>query len=142
MDQIKQGWSRRRVPHSDATFRRTAQTTASCVSAMVLVLAMGPTGVAAQTSPTPERTQALIRLVRQDCGSCHGMRLTGGLGPALTPAALADWPLESLVATILHGRPGTPMPPWKAMLNDSEAQWIAQQLRTGFPLEQTARGRP
>ena len=45
-------------------------------------------------------------MVRQDCGACHGMRLTGGLGPALTREALADKPIESLVATIVHGRPG------------------------------------
>lgn len=81
------------------------------------------------------RERTLVRMVRQDCGSCHGMRLTGGLGPALTPAALLDKPIESLAATIYHGRPGTPMPPWKAMLAESEARWIAQQLVAGFPSE-------
>jgi cytochrome c55X len=83
----------------------------------------------------PEREQALVRMVRQDCGSCHGMQLTGGLGPALTPQALAEIPRESLAATIYHGRPGTPMPPWRAMLSESEADWIAQHLQTGFPQE-------
>lgn len=81
------------------------------------------------------RERTLVRMVRQDCGSCHGMRLTGGLGPALTPAALRDKPIESLAATIYHGRPGTPMPPWKAMLDESEALWITQQLVAGFPSE-------
>ena len=57
--------------------------------------------------PDPARQKDLIHLVRQDCGSCHGMRLAGGLGPSLLPEKLADWPDESLVATILHGRPGT-----------------------------------
>lgn len=88
---------------------------------------------AAQAAPI--REQALIRMVRQDCGSCHGMQLTGGLGPALTPAALADKPLESLAATIFVGRPGTPMPPWKALLSEVEAYWIAQRLLAGFPQE-------
>lgn len=83
--------------------------------------------------PGPERMQALVRLVRQDCGSCHGLRLTGGLGPALTRQALADFPLPNLVAVILHGRPGTPMPPWRAWLSESEALWIAERLREGFP---------
>lgn len=78
---------------------------------------------------------ALVRLVRQDCGACHGMRLTGGLGSPLTPAALAERPLDSLVATILHGRPGTPMPAWKTQLSVAQAQWIAEQLRAGFPEE-------
>jgi len=94
-------------------------------------------GAMAQTAPapTPAREQTLIRMVRQDCGSCHGMQLTGGLGPALTPEALSDKPVESLVATIYSGRPGTPMPPWKAMLSEVDAQWIAQRLQLGFPLE-------
>ncbi len=83
------------------------------------------------------RAQALVRMVRQDCGACHGMRLTGGLGPALTREALADIPLDSLVATIFHGRPGTPMPPWRTMITESEARWIASRLLDGFP-EQTS----
>ena len=86
---------------------------------------------------TPERAKALVRMVRQDCGSCHGMRLTGGLGPALTPAAVAHIPPESLAATIYHGRPGTPMPPWRALLSARDADWIAQQLIAGFPNEDT-----
>lgn len=84
---------------------------------------------------TPQRLEALQHMVRQDCGSCHGMRLTGGLGPALTAEALTAKPPEYLQAVILHGIPGTPMPPWSAMLTAPEAQWIAQQLFQGFPLE-------
>lgn len=77
----------------------------------------------------------LTRLVRQDCGSCHGMRLTGGLGFPLTPDALRDKPVDGLVATVLYGRPGTAMPPWKSILSEGEAQWIVNQLLTGFPEE-------
>lgn len=102
---------------------------------LLLCLAVGLVALQAAAQPAPAREQRLIRMVRQDCGSCHGMHLTGGLGPALTPAALADKPVESLAATIFGGRPGTPMPPWKAMLNEAEATWIAQQLLAGFPQE-------
>ena len=83
--------------------------------------------------PVPPTAQRQQELVRQDCGSCHGLRLTGGLGPALTREALADKALDSLAATIYSGRPGTPMAPWKAMVNEAEALWIAQQLMAGFP---------
>ena len=89
----------------------------------------------APAAPSPERQGALVRMVRQDCGSCHGMRLTGGLGPALTREALADVPIDSLAAVIFHGRPGTPMPPWRAMLSEPEARWIALRLQQGFPEE-------
>jgi cytochrome c55X len=85
--------------------------------------------------PDAARAAVLVRMVRQDCGSCHGMRLTGGLGPALTPAALAEFPLDNLAAVIYLGRPGTPMPPWEAMLSEPEARWIAQRLQQGFPEE-------
>lgn len=77
----------------------------------------------------------LVRLVRQDCGSCHGMQLTGGLGHPLTPEALRDKPLDSLVATVVHGRPGTAMPPWKTILSEKEAEWIVRRLIEGFPQE-------
>ncbi|ACB33711.1 conserved hypothetical protein [Leptothrix cholodnii SP-6] len=91
--------------------------------------------------PTAARQQQLVRMVRQDCGSCHGMRLTGGLGPALTREALAEVPLDSIAATIFHGRPGTPMPPWRAMLDEHEARWIAERLLAGFPEDTTKASR-
>lgn len=103
---------------------------------LTLVGVLIATQVAAQDAvPTPERSAQLVRMVRQDCGSCHGMRLTGGLGPALTREALSGKPPEFLAAVITHGIPGTPMPPWSAMLQGSEALWIAQQLAHGFPEE-------
>ena len=86
-------------------------------------------------APSAERQTALVRMVRQDCGSCHGMRLTGGLGPAITPQALEGKPLLSMASTIYGGRPGTPMPGWSAMLTLEEAHWVAQQLAEGFPEE-------
>ncbi|HSW26295.1 MAG TPA: cytochrome c [Burkholderiaceae bacterium] len=95
---------------------------------------MLPVALAAGAQGVSEgRQQSLIRLVRQDCGACHGLRLTGGLGPALTREALTDKPLDAMVATIVHGRPGTPMPPWHTMLDEADARWIAEQLAQGFP---------
>jgi cytochrome c55X len=88
---------------------------------------------AASIAPSAERQRELVHLVRQDCGSCHGMTLQGGLGPSLKPEVLRDKPVESLVATIIGGRPGTPMPPWHRFLSEAEAQWIVEQLLSGFP---------
>lgn len=100
-------------------------------SGVAIFAAPPETGV----EPGAARQQVLVHMVRQDCGSCHGMKLTGGLGPPLTPDAMADIPLASLAAVIFHGRPGTPMPPWSAMLSEAEARWIAQSLQQGFPEE-------
>lgn len=88
---------------------------------------------AAAAAPPADRQQELVRLVRQDCGSCHGMTLRGGLGPALLPDNLRDKPADSLVATIVGGRPGTPMPPWRQFLSEDEARWIVDQLMREFP---------
>ncbi len=101
----------------------------ACAFAAVLAAAAAPT--AAQ--PDPERRAELVRLVRQDCGSCHGLTLGGGLGPPLTPPNLAGKPFDSLVATVLNGRPGTAMPGWSRFLNESEAQWVVRALLSGFP---------
>lgn len=87
--------------------------------------------VAARVEPDPARRAALVELVRQDCGSCHGMRLTGGLGPPLTAEALRERPPESIAATIVHGRLGTAMPPWRRFMNEDEARWLADVLRAG-----------
>jgi cytochrome c55X len=108
------------------------------LSAFALLLSGLPVvsvALAQDAPPSPARQTELVRMVRQDCGSCHGLRLTGGLGPALTPQSLRELPLDSLVATIYHGRPGTPMPGWKTMLSEVDAQWIARQLQAGFPQE-------
>ncbi|MBK8184482.1 MAG: cytochrome c [Candidatus Competibacteraceae bacterium] len=86
-------------------------------------------------APSAERRRELIRMVRQDCGSCHGLTLRGGLGPALLPDALRDKPPAGLKYTILLGRPGTAMPPWKPFLSEAEADWMVVELRRGFPEE-------
>lgn len=88
---------------------------------------------AGASEPPPERQKELVHLVRQDCGSCHGMTLQGGLGPPLLPASLRDKPAEGLAATIYYGRPGTPMPPWKQFMSEAEAQWIVDKLMSEFP---------
>ena len=100
--------------------------------ALVATTASGATPVDAPSAP---RQDALVHLVRQDCGSCHGLTLQGGLGPALTAPALRHFTVDLLAATILHGRPGTPMPPFAGIVAPGEAEWIARRLLAGFPEE-------
>ena len=75
---------------------------------------------------------ALENLLVQDCGSCHGLTMRGGLGPALLPVTLSGKPDELLVATILEGRPGTAMPPWKELLDRDDASWMVERLKRGL----------
>ena len=83
------------------------------------------------TSPEPARRAELVHLLRHDCGSCHGLTLKGGLGPALTKEALADKAPVMLREVILHGRPGTPMPPWRGFLTKEETDWLVEILIQG-----------
>lgn len=82
---------------------------------------------------TPDRASELTHMVRQDCGSCHGLRMTGGLGPAITPEALAGRDPAELAALILDGIPGTAMPGWRPLLSAGEARWIADYLLEPTP---------
>lgn len=97
--------------------------------ALAILLAGGATA----QEPDAARQKTLWRMVRQDCGACHGMQLTGGLGPAITPQALAERPPVAVFATIYYGRPGTPMPLWRGLLTEAEAQWLSTQLLGGVP---------
>ena len=82
--------------------------------------------------PAPQRQHDLLYLLQQDCGSCHGMTLKGGLGPALLPANLAGKDDNFLIDTVLEGRLNTAMPPWKSELTRDEVSWLIQQLRKGI----------
>ena len=95
-------------------------------SGILLALCLG-----ANAAPALERQSEIKHLLKHDCGSCHGMTLQGGLGPSLDPERLRPFSAEFLAATILQGRPGTPMPPWRPFLNEEEALWLAQQLKQG-----------
>jgi len=78
------------------------------------------------------RITELNNLLIQDCGSCHGMTMKGGLGPALTPEVLKNKPREFIETTIAYGRPGTPMPPWNNILTRQEINWIVNTLYNGI----------
>lgn len=108
--------------------RATAALAAALVSGCLLAGAAVP---AAGGELTAERRSELAHLLRQDCGACHGMRLTGGLGPALTPERLSGRSVEGLTQIILNGVPDTPMPPWDRYLSRTEAAWLARQLKRG-----------
>lgn len=98
------------------------------LTAMLGLCLIGAPGAAAQPAPDPLK---LSNLVRQDCGSCHGLTLRGGIGKPLTSERLAQWDRDQLVHIILDGVPGTPMPGWRPLLTEGEAGWIANVLKQG-----------
>lgn len=98
---------------------------------VVLIAGLLLPGLLLADEVNPVRQQQLVHLLQQDCGSCHGLTLKGGLGPALTVNALKDKPKEAMVATILSGRPGTPMPPWSNQLTEQDVRWLVEYLYQG-----------
>lgn len=103
------------------------------VLALIAAFLWTESALAGMNEPSPHRQRELLYLLEQDCGSCHGMTMKGGLGPSLLPEDLAEKPDEGLVDAILQGRPGTPMPPWAFEISEDEAFWLIRQLRNGEP---------
>ncbi len=101
--------------------------------ALLLLAAAGGAGLAVGSAaePGPKRQAELLYRLKQDCGSCHGLTLKGGLGPPLLPESVADKPEESLIEAILDGVPGTPMPPWRFEIDRDEATWLVHRIREG-----------
>lgn len=90
-----------------------------------------PCAVLATDIPN-DRQQELLHLIKHDCGSCHGMTLKGGLGTPLTSEKLQGKSPEALSSIIMNGVKGTPMPPWKGILDKQEVSWMVKQLKTGI----------
>lgn len=124
------------APSSDRNpARRTRHTVKRLFAAGLLALAAG---AAANDELSTARQAELDTLLYQDCGSCHGMTLRGGLGPALAPARMQAYGDEALTALILNGVPGTAMPAWKHLLSAEDARWLADQLIHHNPLSEHA----
>jgi len=104
-----------------------------------VVMAIFPIGVSVVVSSaqagslTKADHRRLDHLLRHDCGSCHGMTMKGGLGPALSPEALHERDDDSLVEMILSGNPEYAMPAWRGLLELDEARWIVRHLKNGLP---------
>jgi len=101
------------------------------VSLGLASLLLTPAALAA--APEIAHQAQLENLLSQDCGACHGLRMTGGLGPALTREALAGKSRNTLIATVTQGRPGTPMPGWGALLSDQDIARLVDLLLEGYP---------
>lgn len=100
--------------------------------ALLWVLFLIPvTPVSAVNGPGEEPGAALENMVLQDCGSCHGLTLKGGLGPPLRPKNLTHYSTDAIATIIREGVPGTAMPAWKPLLTPEDIDWISLQLKEG-----------
>ncbi len=103
------------------------------LGASLIIFALVLPAASATGEPSNMRQGELVNLVRQDCGSCHGMTMKGGLGKPLLPQALEELTVSDINTIILDGVAGTPMPPWRGLLSNDDANWIARVLKQGLP---------
>lgn len=103
----------------------------SCTTMMTALLFTFSSCVLA--APNNQRQVQLQHLLDQDCGACHGLYMTGGLGPPLTHEALVGKSRDSLIATVTLGRPGSAMPGWAALLSPDDIRWLVDRLLQGKP---------
>jgi len=97
---------------------------------VLLCLALLSSLATQASEPSKARQVELLNLLKHDCGSCHGLTLKGGLGPALLASNLRHKPDNFLVDTIQNGRKNTAMPPWKPFLTVDETRWLVNLLKT------------
>ncbi len=137
---MTRNWAGERAGLDDYPYRLPHPAKLALLAGSMLALTLAVTLASAAQNvseaglvPDAQRRIELVRFVRHDCGSCHGLTLGGGLGPPLTAAALAPRTSSYLTQVILRGRNGTAMPGWSPFVSDAEARWIADQLLRGFP---------
>ena len=82
----------------------------------------------ASDSISDYRQQELMNILIQDCGSCHGLTMKGGLGQALLLETLKGKSAEYISRVILYGKADSAMPAWRSLLSPVEARWIADRL--------------
>ncbi len=97
---------------------------------LCLSLSAAPVSWVFASEPDSNRQQELQYLLKQDCGSCHGLLLKGGLGPPLRAQDLKDKTPAYLKQIISKGIPGSAMPPWENLLSDSDIDYLVQLLST------------
>lgn len=106
--------------------RTPGQRLVSCLAGLVvlasswIVIADDNPDAAAVTNPYLGQTEAIKageRIYRRTCVGCHRSR--GGHGPNLfgIRERMSD---EQFLTTVMNGRPGTNMPPWRDYLSRKE----------------------
>jgi glucose/arabinose dehydrogenase len=106
-------------------FRRFAGV---ALGAIVLGAAAAAPQLHAGQAAQPPR--GIVATFNQVCASCHGANGSGGSAPSLLDDTWTHGGSDTeLAASIKNGRPGTPMPPFGATLNDQDIRSMVIYIR-------------
>ncbi|WP_345993078.1 cytochrome D1 domain-containing protein [Sulfurimonas sp. HSL-1716] len=87
-------------------------------------LAVVSSGLLADTS-----NMDVAKVFERECQGCHGPNHEGGVGADLRPAKIAKKNTYMLAETILNGRAGTAMPPFKNKFTQADADKMVDYLQ-------------
>ncbi len=110
---------------------------------VVGVLVASVAGVCALLAQSGQRRpDPAAETYRNVCAGCHGATLSGGRAPTLLDDT---WRFggddASVTQSILDGRPGTEMPPFRSALSDAEVGSLVAYLRSQSKLAATSAAR-
>ena len=90
----------------------------------VAALAVVSSGLFAGTS-----SMDVEKVFEKECQGCHGPNHEGGVGSDLRPKVISKKNAYMLAETILNGRPGTAMPPFKDKFTKADADKMVDYLQ-------------
>jgi len=90
----------------------------------VAALAVVSSGLFAGTS-----NMDVEKVFEKECQGCHGPNHEGGVGSDLRPKVISKKNAYMLAETILNGRPGTAMPPFKDKFTKADADKMVDYLQ-------------
>ena len=93
--------------------------------------------VAGDPNKVWERQELVTRgaiVYAANCAACHqanGKGVAAGGFPALDGSKIVNGPVAAQVAIVLHGKPGTAMPPW-SQLSDTDLAAVITYTRNSW----------
>ena len=116
------------------------QSSGRVVGAVLVASLVGVCGLLAQSGRPP--TDPAAETYRNLCAGCHGATLSGGRAPTLLDDTWRFGGDDASVAqSILDGRPGTEMAPFRGALTDAEVKRLVAYIRNLSKLAATSAAR-
>jgi mono/diheme cytochrome c family protein len=85
--------------------------------------------VVAACSGPPDEDATGIEIYRQLCSSCHGVDLSGGVGPGLGSGSFSESMSDEVLTQVISRGRGSRMPAFSRTLSDAQMDRLVSYLR-------------